>query len=173
MKAPRNILFVVVCGAVFLLVAAVDCMLRSKYSSIPQTEARFAYMYAGNLDRYSFLQYNQASADQGRKALLEYLNFLERIRNEKIEYPPILLHADFGFTYLRLYRLESAASNSAAAESYLKSAQTEFSPPGSKKEISADFLKKLIETRESNERLYTNAGVISAKKRNDSREGPQ
>ncbi|HUJ30982.1 MAG TPA: hypothetical protein VLY23_06850 [Candidatus Acidoferrum sp.] len=161
MKVLKVVLFCLACATAFCVAAAASCVLRAKYSSVPELKSKFAYMYAVNLARYSFLQYNQASPDQGRKALLEYLKLLQRIRDEKIQYPQGTLHRNFGLTYLRLYRLESTAGNSAAADAYMKSAQKEWSALGWKdKDVSAEGLSKLIELRESNEqKLYNDAGV--------------
>jgi len=68
----RKILFGLSCVLAFLLAAAVSCALRAKFQSVPEVKASYARMYAENLDRFSFLQYNQASSDQGKAALLEY-----------------------------------------------------------------------------------------------------
>jgi hypothetical protein len=159
MKLSRRA-FVLGCGATFLLAGTFTCAVRAKYRSIPREKVRLAYVYAANLERFSFLQYNQAPPDRGREALGLYLKFLQRIRRENIPYPQNTLHADFGLTYLRLYRLESADDDSVAAAAYMKAARKEWSPPGSKAEVSEEVLTRLIETRETNEqRLYTDAGV--------------
>jgi hypothetical protein len=160
-KTLKTILFCSACALVFLLGAAGSCALRAGYSSVPKVKTEFAYMYASNLDQYSLLQYNQAGPDQGREALLIYLKLLQRIRDEHIQYPQALLHSDFGLTYLRLYRLESAAGNSTAADDYMKSAQKEWSQLGWKNDdVSPEALRKMIETRESSEqKLYNNSGI--------------
>lgn len=159
MKALKTIGFCFLCATVFVAAAATSCALRARYSLVPQLESEDAYMYATNLDRYSFLQYNQASPDRGQHALLEYLKLLERIRTEGIKYPQPRLHRDFGITYLRLYRLELPNANSAAADSYMSSAQREFSALGWK-DVSAEALTKYVETLESNEQKLYNSSEI-------------
>lgn len=160
MKVLKTILFCSACLLVFLLAAAVSCALRAKYSSVPKLRAEFSSMYAANLREYSFLQYNQASPDQGKTALLQYLELLRRIKDKKIQYPKNTLHRDSGLTYLRLYRLESTAGNYTAADDYMRSAQKEWSALGWKdKDVSTEALTKLIETRELNEtNLYNDIG---------------
>jgi hypothetical protein len=154
----RKILFGFSCLLAFLLAAVVSCALRAKFQSLPEVKASYARMYAENLDRYSFLQYNQASSDQGKAALLEYIKFLQRIRAERIEFPPNLLRYDFGLTYLRLYRLELAAGDPASANRDMQSAQKELSGLGWKQEdLSTDALAKQIQTRESAEAKLYNA----------------
>lgn len=154
----RKILFGLSCVVAFSLAAAVSCALRAKFKCVPEVKASDARMYAENLDRYSFLQYNQASPDQGKAALLEYIKFLQRIRAERIEFPPNLLRFDFGLTYLRLYRLELAAGDPASADRDMQSAQKELSGLGWKQEdLSTDALAKQIQTRESNEAKLYNA----------------
>jgi hypothetical protein len=125
----------------------------------------YAYVDAGNLERYSFLQYNQAGPEEGRAALQQYLSLLQRIQDEHINSPPDTLHRDFGLTYLRLYRLESAAGNSVLADGYMRSAQKEFLSLGWKEEdVSTEALKKDIETRELNEaRFYNHEKLAPAK----------
>jgi hypothetical protein len=152
----RKILFGVSCVLAFLLAAAVSCAVRAEFKSVPEMKASYARMYAESLDRYSFLQYNQASPDQGKAALLEYLKFLQRIQAERIEFPPNLLRYRFGLTYLRLYRLELAAGDPANADRDMQSAQKELSGLGWKQQdLSTEALAKQIQTRESSEdRLY-------------------
>lgn len=159
MKVLRNILFYLVCATVVLVAAVGSCAFRAKYSLVPKLRSTDAYMYATNLDRYSFLQYDQAGPDQGRRALLEYLKLLDRIRGEKIEYPQVTLHRDFGLTYLRLYRLELADGNPSAAGNYMKSAQEEWSALGWK-DVSAETLTTYLETLECKEqKLYNTTGI--------------
>jgi hypothetical protein len=155
-KTLRTALFWLGCLLVFLLTAAASCFLRAKHRSVPDLKSEYAYLYAGNLERYSFLQYNQASPEEGRAALLQYLKLLQRIKDEHINFPPVTLHRDFGLTYLRLYRLESAVGNGAVADGYMVSAQMEYSSLKWKEEdVSTEALTKYIETRESNEaKLY-------------------
>lgn len=152
MKTLGTAFFCLGCLLVFLLAAAASCLTRAKYRSVPELESEYAYLYAGNLERYSFLQYNQSGPEEGRAALQQYLKLLQRIKDEHINFPSVVLHRDFGLTYLRLYRLESAAGNGAAADGYMRSAQMEFSALGWKEDdVSTEALKKDIETRESNE----------------------
>lgn len=154
----RKILFGLACALAFLLAAAVSCALRAKFKYVPELKASYARMYAESLDRYSFLQYNQATSDQGKAALLEYMKLLQRIRAERIELPPKLLRYDFGLTYLRLYRLELAAGDPATADRDMQSARTELSGLGWKQEdLSSEALAKQIQTRESNEAKLYNA----------------
>ena len=162
MKTLRTVFFCLGCLMVFLLTAAASCLLRAKHRSVPELESEYAYLYAGNLERYSFLQYNQASPEEGRAALQQYLKLLQRIKDEHISFQSVTLHRDFGLTYLRLYRLESAAGNGAAADGYMRSAQIELSALGWKEEqVSTEALKKDIETRESNEAQFYNRKVQS------------
>ncbi len=137
-----------------------SCAIRVKYSALPKLRGSSASFYARFLEGYSFLQYNQASAEEGKTALLVYLGELQKIQNEKIEYPKKSLHFDFALTYLRLYRLELVASNSTKAEEYLSSAQNEFSMLG-QTNVSTESLIKAIEKREIDEaRIYNgNKGV--------------
>jgi hypothetical protein len=155
MKRLKTVLLCCIC---FLAAAAVTCFLRAKYGWLPDLKATYAYAYIGNVQRYSFLQYNQATPEQGRAALLQYLNLLERIRSEHIAYSANLLHRDFALTYLRLYRLESAAGNSSTADNYMKSAQKELLAQGAQeKQVSAEALAKLIAARELREsEVYNN-----------------
>jgi hypothetical protein len=157
MKTQKTILFCAACILVFLVAGALSCVIRVKYSSLPGMRSQFAYSYVANLGRYSFLQYNQASPDQGRKALLEYLKLIQRIRDERIQYSQNTLHKDFGLTYLRLYRIESAEGNSAAADDYMKASQKEWAALGWKnQDVSIEALNRLIEKREGNERKLYN-----------------
>jgi hypothetical protein len=169
MKTQKTILFCAACLFVFLVAAAMSCVIRAKYSSVPEMRSQFAYNYVANLGRYSFLQYNQASPDQGRKALLEYLKLIQRIRDEHIQYSQNTLHKDFGLTYLRLYRVESADGNSAVADDYMKASQEEWAALGWKnQDVSIEALSKLIEKRESNERkLYNASGTQAAQAKQD------
>jgi hypothetical protein len=73
----KKILFGLTCVLAFLLAAATSCLLRAKFKSVPELKATYAYMYAANLEHYSFLQYNQANPDQGKAALLEYIKLLQ------------------------------------------------------------------------------------------------
>lgn len=166
MKTLRAALFCLGCLLVFLLAAAVSCLLRAKYRSVPELKSEYAYLYVGNLERYSFLQYNQAGPEDGRAALLQYIKLLQRIKDEHIDFPSSTLHYDFGLTYLRLYRLESAAGNGAAADGYMRLAQREFSSLGWKEEhVSTEALEKDIETRESGEaNLYNGQAQAAAEK---------
>lgn len=152
----KKILFGLSCLLAFLLAAATSCLLRARFRSVPELKATYAYMYAANLEHYSFLQYNQADSDQGKAALLEYVKLLERIQAESIQYPPNLLHHDFGLAYLRLYRLELAAGDLTSANRHMQLAQKELSELGWKQaDLSTEALAKQIETRESNEaKLY-------------------
>ena len=177
MKTLRTTLFCLGCLLVLLLAAATSCLLRAKYRSVPKLKSEYAYLYAGNLERYSFLQYNQAGPEEGREALQQYLRLLQRIKDEHINFPSVTLHRDFGLTFLRLYRLESAAGNGAAADGYMKSAQREFSSLGWKEEnVSTEALKEDIETRESNEAKFYNPEMqvpARAEKQGQSQEKPK
>lgn len=164
MKVLKTILL---CGLCFLVAATVTCFLRAKYSRLPSIRTSFAYDYADNLDRYSFLQYSQAGPEQGKVALLQYIKLLDRIRRENIIYPQNLLHRDFALTYLRLYRIESAAGYVLAADDYMKSAQKELVAQGAKEQqVSPEALTKLIEARESREAELYNQVTVSAGPKN-------
>jgi len=156
MKVLNTLLFCLACVLVFLVTAAVSCGIRAKYGALPKLRASSASFYAGFLGEYSFLQYNQAGGEQGRRALLVYQGELQKIQNEKIRYPERTLHFDSALAYLRLYRLEVAANNLTKADEYLRSAQKELSILG-QKDVSREHLIKAIETREADEaRLYNN-----------------
>ncbi len=156
MKVLKTVLFCFACLLVFLVTGAASCAIRAKYGYLPKVRASLAYSYAALLGEYSFLQYNQAGGEQGKTALLDYVGMLQKIRSDRIQYPENILHFDSALTYLRLYRLEVAANNSTKPEEYLRSAQKELSSMG-KKDVSAELLIKLIETREANEaKLYNN-----------------
>jgi hypothetical protein len=60
---------------VFLVAAATTSISRAKYRAIPRLKTEFAYLYAGILERYSFLQYSQAGPDQARKPYFDTSNF--------------------------------------------------------------------------------------------------
>jgi hypothetical protein len=158
MKRLKTVLLCCIC---FLAAAAVTCFLRAKYSWVPDLKVMYAYAYVGNVQRYSFLQYNQANPERGKTALLQYLELLERIRSEHIAYSPNRLHHDFALTYLRLYRLESAAGNSSTADNYMKSAQKELLAQGAQeKEVSTEALARLIAARELKEsELYNDTPI--------------
>lgn len=160
MKTMKTARFCMLCLLTLLLVAVGTCAARARYRSLRQLRSEYAGMYLDNLSRYSFLQYSQAGPDQGRAALEQYLALLQRIRAERIPYPASTLHADFGLTYLRLYRLESSAGNLAVAKDYMRSAQKEFAAMGWKSDSTSDAaLSKLIQTREANEaKLYNTDG---------------
>jgi len=120
-------------------------------------------MYADNLAHYSFLQYNQAGPDQGRTALLQYLSFLQRIKNEYIRYSARILHMDFVLTYLHLYRLESTVGNSAVAAGYMNDAQRDWSALTWKNEDAAiAAFKKLNQSLSSSEARFSGKGALSA-----------
>lgn len=164
MKVLKTILL---CGVSFLVAATVTCFLRAKYNCLPDLKESYAFGYADNVDRYSFLQYSQAGPEQGKVALLQYIKLLDRIRRENIIYPQNLLHRDFALTYLRLYRIESAAGDALAANDYMKSAQKELIAQGAKEQqVSSKALTKLIEARESREAELYNQMTVSAGPKN-------
>jgi hypothetical protein len=151
MKVLKSIFFCFVCLLAFLVAGAASCTIRAKYWGIPKVRASLASSYAGLFGEYSFLQYNQAGAEQGKAALLDYLGLLDRIQNERIQYPRYTLHFDAGLTYLRLYRLEMAANKPAEAGEYLRSAQKEFASSGMRGDLSSETLAKNIAVREAGE----------------------
>jgi len=162
MKVVKFILFCFACLLVFLVIGAASCTIRVKYRDLPKVRASLAYSYAAFFGEYSFLQYNQVGGKQGKKALLDYLGILQRIQNEKIKYPEKALHFYSDLTYLRLYRLEVAAGNSAKADEYIKSAQNELAILG-RKDVSAENLIRSIEAQEADEaRLYNSGGDVTA-----------
>lgn len=81
MKVFKNILFCFGCLAIFLIAGAVSCAIRAKYRSLPQLRSTLAYSNAGLVYNFSFLQYNQASGEEGRTALMRYLEVLQKIQN--------------------------------------------------------------------------------------------
>jgi hypothetical protein len=50
-----------------------------------------AYSYASLFGDYSLLQYNQAGGEQGKKALLDYLEILQKMRDQGIRDPKNVL----------------------------------------------------------------------------------
>lgn len=159
MKVLRTILFLLGCFLVFLVSGAISCALRAKYRTTPLWRSSSAYMYVAVLDRFAFLQYNQANPQQGKAALLKYLKLMQRIRNEQIRFPEDTLHYNSGLTYLRLYRLESSVGDLPAADAAIRSAQEEVHFLGWK-DVSREFLQKNIETREATEAMLdTKAGL--------------
>jgi hypothetical protein len=162
MKVVKIILFCFACLLVFLITGAASCAIRAKYRDLPKIRASLAYSYVGFFGEYSFLQYNQAGGEQGKTALLDCLGILQRIQNEKIKYPERALHFYSDLTYLRLYRLEVAANNSAKAGEYIRSAQNELAILG-QKDVSAENLIKSIEAQEADEaKLYNNDRNVTA-----------
>ncbi|HEY6265923.1 MAG TPA: hypothetical protein VIW93_14070 [Candidatus Acidoferrum sp.] len=162
MKVVESILFCFACLLVFLITGVASCAIRVKYRDLPKVRASLAYSYAGFFGEYSFLQYNQAGGKQGITALLDYLGILQRIQDEKIKYPEKALHFCSDMTYLRLYRLEVKAGNSAKANEYIRSAQNELAILG-RKDVSAENLIKSIEAQEAyEEKLYNSGGDVTA-----------
>lgn len=151
MKVLKKILFCFVCLGVFLVAGALTCAIRVKYRTVPELKSRVAYSYAGLVADFSFLQYNQAGAEPGKSALLDYLEVLRKIQNEKIRYSPNKLHSDYGLTYLRLYRLELAEHEPTEAAAYMTSALKEFAGVPWKADLSAEVLANAIATREDSE----------------------
>jgi len=157
LKILKIFLFCVGCLFAFLTVTAASCAFRVRYGSLARLNTSMAYSYADLFGTYSLLQYNQAGGEQAKKAVLDYLESLKKMRDQGIQDPKNILHFDFAISYLRLYRLEMAAANSVKAEEYLTSAQTEFSSMG-RKDASREFLIKFIETQEAREaKLYNSA----------------
>lgn len=164
MKIIRTLLFCAACLLAFLLAGAATCTLRARYGVIPKVRARFAYMNIANLHIYSFLEYNQANSEQGKAALLLYLDALKRIENDGAVLPKTTLHYESALTYLRLYRLELAAGHSASADDYMRSAQKEDLALGWKEaDVSTEALARIIATRETNEaKLYNSNDAKSS-----------
>jgi hypothetical protein len=163
MRLAKIFLFAVACALVFFATAVVSCGIRTKYYALPTMRAGSAAFYADLLGEYSFLQYNQARDRQGKAALLEYLAFLGKTQTQKTNYPTKSLHFNSALTYLRLYRLETAANHSAKANEYLQAAQGELRILG-QTDISAEHLIKTIETREGNEaKLYNNENEMTSR----------
>lgn len=164
---------ILLCGACFLVAATVTCILRVTYRWLPDLKESYAFDYADNVERYSFLQYSQAGPEQGKKALLQYIELLERIRRENITYPQNLLHRDLALTYLRLYRIESTAGNTSTADNYMKSAQKELLAQGAKEQqVSPEALTKLIEAREFQEdELYDQTPASGGPKKSNTSNG--
>jgi hypothetical protein len=155
LKAIQIIGFSLVWVLVFLIAGAATGLIRAGHLFAIERSS-VAYSDASLLEQYSFLQYNQAGREKAKAALLTYRDVLQKIRSEKIAYAPNTLHFDYGLTCLRLYRLEVAANQPSEADTYLRSAQKEFSSLGWK-DVSSDFLAKTIDTREAAEaRAYDN-----------------
>src|SRR5690348_7744944 len=158
MKYLRTI---VLYGGCFLLAAAATCVFRTKYSTLPRVRTSLAFNYADNVRRYSFLQYTQAGPQQGKTALLQFVNLLQRIRHENIIYPANELHNDLALAYLRVYRIESATGDEATANNYMKSAQEELLAEGAKRQrVSTEALAKLVEAHDAREAAFYNQTEI-------------
>src|SRR5713101_6923828 len=164
MKVLNGILFSFACLVVFVVVGAATCAIRAHYKYTPVVKSSMADSYASLVSRYSFLQYNQAGGEQAKKALLDYLDVLQKIQNEGIQFPRSTTHFDSGLTYMRLYRLGVEANKPAEAADYLKLAQAEFSSRGWKSEsISSESLIKKTEMREASEaKLYNTDKKLNA-----------
>jgi hypothetical protein len=161
MKVLRKILFCFACLAMFLVAAALSCAIRAKYRAIPRYRSNIALSYLGLVGDYSFLQYNQAGGEAGRAALMEYLDVLRKIENEKIPFSQNMLHGFRGLTYLRLYRLAHAENKPDEETNDLLSAQKEFLSSGFKGVASPEDWAKSIATREAWEaKHYNNVDVV-------------
>lgn len=159
MKTRKIVLSCLLGLIVFLVTGAAVSAIRIKYRSLPEARGILAYFYSSFVSEYAFLQYNQAGGEQGRKALLDYLQVIQEIRERKMQTRQDRLHYEYGLTCLRLYRLEMAANKPAEAENYLRSAQQELSSAGLK-DVSAEQLIKSMETREAGEaKLYNSSGL--------------
>ncbi|MDE3170418.1 MAG: hypothetical protein KGL75_09760 [Acidobacteriota bacterium] len=140
------------CICSFLFAAVASGVLRARYGCVPSFKSQYASLYESNLARYALLQANQADANDGRAALLQYIGFLQGIRRQDIRFPERRLHYDLGLAYLRLFRLEKAAGDAQLASSHMRIAQQELTSLGWKKEdLSADALEKSIDKRQAAE----------------------
>jgi hypothetical protein len=168
-KLLRKFAIVLGYAAVFLMAGAVTCGVRAKYRILPQIKLLAAYRYIGLVGDTSFLQYNQADGEHGRAALLAYLQVLQKIHDEKIQYPQRMLARETALTHLRLYRLDLEEDKSAEANAHLATAQKELLSAGFTSDASLEALAKSIATREANEaKLYNDdsgTGVESSDKR--------
>lgn len=158
MKAIRFISFCLGCVLVSVAAGAATCVIRAKYWYLPNVKANLAYSYAGFFSEYAVLQSNQASAQDGKTALLQYLGILQRFQSEKIGYPENLLHLYSGQTYLRLYRLEVVTKNPAKADEYLRSAERELAIQGHK-EITPEQLIRYTQALEASEAKFYNGNT--------------
>jgi hypothetical protein len=157
-KSSGRLRFTVNCMLLFFLAAAITCGIRAKYRAIPwfQMNTDFSAMLL-EADS-SFLQYNQAGGEAGTEALLGYLGTLQKIQRSDKRFPQNKLHFEIGLTYLRLYRSAEAAGRPDQANSYLESAQWEFTKLGWQKEsLSTQSLIKSLQTREAAEAKFYNA----------------
>lgn len=162
MKVLRSIGFCFVCLLAFFVTGGTVSLVRAKHTYVKGFESQMAYSYAAFVAEDTFLQYNQAGLSEGKTALSGYLETLQKIQNEGIQYPSNKLHYERGLAYLRLYRLETTANESSEAQRYLKSALNEFSNLPSKEPLSSQFLINSIESREAQEaKLYNGEGVTT------------
>jgi hypothetical protein len=161
MKVIKRILFCFACLGMFLVAGTLSCAIRAKYRTVPQLRSKVAHSYVGLVGDYSFLQYNQAGGEAGRAALLEYLDVLRTIENEKIPFSQNMLHGFRGLTFLRLYRLALAENKPDEGTKYLISAQEEFVSSGFKGVASTEDWAKSITTREAWEaKHYNNVDLV-------------
>jgi hypothetical protein len=154
MKAVKRILFIFACLGMFLIAGTITCGIRTKYRSLPAMRATVAYSYAELIEDYSFLQYNQASPERGKIALMHNLDVLRKIQNERIPYNQDHLHAQIGLTYLRLYSVELAENNGGESSRYLTEAQKELVIAHYTGDSSSAALAKIIATRDASEDKY-------------------
>ncbi len=118
-----------------------------KYSEL---KAACATAYLSFYGDYAYLQYKHANTESARQALHGYLDSVSGFESEKLPQMNRELAFDSGLTYLRLYRLETAANDTAEADRYMKLSEPEFASLGWK-DTSKSGLQKFIETREKNE----------------------
>jgi hypothetical protein len=157
MKTIKTILFCFLCFLVFLITGTATCALRAKYKYVPKVRASLAYSYAAFFSEYALLQSTQVGGQQGKTALLEYLGILQRVQNEKIQYPERMLHLYSEITYIRLYRLEAATNNPTKAEEYLRSAENELAILGHK-DVTRERLIQYIQAQGASEsKLYNSS----------------
>jgi hypothetical protein len=153
MKTLKIALFCLGCLSVFFLAALITSGLRIR-RELPRLKNSSTYQYAGLIGDYAFLQYNQASSEQGRAALLEYADVLQRARAHGANVPGKVLNFQLGLTYLRLYRLAIATHDLAKASDYLSAGQKEMSSVGHK-DIPTEELIEAMQKREAEEdKLY-------------------
>ena len=91
LKILKIFLFCGVCLLALLTAAAASCAFRVRYGNLARLNTSMAYSYASLFGDYSLLQYNQAGGEQGKKALLDYLEILQKMRDQGIRDPKNVL----------------------------------------------------------------------------------
>ncbi|MDH3974485.1 MAG: hypothetical protein OEV42_09425 [Deltaproteobacteria bacterium] len=99
-------------------------------------------MASASLGNYSYLQYQNASYEDAKKALLEYIQFCDELKrqlNAEFLFGKEICVIDSGTAYARLAVLEGKRGKTEKYKSYMKEAQAKYQSGGWK-----DFSEKKI-----------------------------